>query len=78
MKSGSTYLKTVTSLSKSLFKKVRSLKITQRHAESYRFASPSAVHITKVHSCVEDKNLEEPNCSHSGDYSAATAERYTV
>ena len=57
------------------FKKARSLETAQRNAESYQFASPSAVHIAKVQSCAEDKNLEDLDCSHLEDYSAATAEK---
>ena len=53
------------------FKKTRSLKTTQRNAENYQFASSSAVHIAKVQSCVEDKNLEKLDCFHSGDHSTS-------
>ena len=58
-----------------VFEKARFLDTPQRNAESYRFLISSAVHIAKVQSCADDKNWEEMNCSHSGDYRTATAER---
>ena len=37
------------------FKKARSLETTQGNAESYRFASPFAIHIAKVKSRAKEK-----------------------
>ena len=57
------------------FEKAFFLEAAQRKADSYGFASLSAVHIAKMQSCAEDKNLEKLDCSHSEDYNAAIAER---
>ena len=58
------------------FEKACSLETAQKNAGSYRFASPSGVHVAKVQFSAKDKNLKDLDCSHSGDYSTATAERY--